>query len=293
MSFTLNGKSLVLPQDFTESVFLKASEESLVARLSGQTPLSLAGAAVPIYAGGISAGIVAEGANAPVGDAGGSLKYISPKKVSVIIPVSKEMAAANPGDLMQHVKADLSAAIGRALDDLTLHAKDSISGAPVAGYIALTNTANKVELVGVDYKSAILAGFDLVGASYDVTAAGFDTRLRGKILNTTNEVQFGLPNLSGNQDVFVAGVPAQFARTVGKVAGAETGIHGVLGDWTKLRYGFASAIELETSDQATITDGSGNNINLFQAGMIALKVTATIGSVVLDDNAFSTIIDAV
>ncbi|MFF5793685.1 phage major capsid protein [Paeniglutamicibacter sp. NPDC012692] len=290
MSFTLNGKSIELPKEFTDSVFLKASEESLVARLSGQTPLTLAGATVPIYTGGISAGIVAEGANAPVGDAGVSLKYINPKKVSVVIPVSKEMASANPGDLMAHVKADLSAAIGRALDDLTLHAKDSISGAPVAGYVALTATSNEVELVGADYKSAILAGFDLVGAEYDVTAAGFDSRIKGKILNVTNEVQFGLPNLTG-QEVYVAGVPAQFARTVGRVNNVDTKVRGIVGDWSKVRFGFASGIELETSDQATITDGSGNNINLFQSGMIALKVTASIGSVVLDDKAFATIVD--
>lgn len=290
-TFSLNGKNIELPKEFTDSVFLRASEESVVARLSGQTPMSLAGSTVPIYTGGIEAGVTAEGANAPLSSAGVALKHLIPVKISTIVPVSKEMAQANPGDLMRHVQADLSAAIGRSLDNLVLHAKDSKTGAPVAGYTALTATSNKVVLTDADYKAAILAAFDLVGAEYDANGFAFDSRLKGAILNVVNETQFGLPNLA-DQNLNVAGVAAQFARTVGKVNGVETGTHGILGDWTKLRYGFASGIELETSDQATITDATGNHINLWQAGLIGLKVTATIGGVVLDDKAFAVINEA-
>lgn len=290
MSFTLNGKSIELPPEVVQSVFLKAGEESVIARLSGQTPLTLSGATVPVYAGGVEAGVVAEGANAPVGDGAVALKHIVPQKVSVIVPVSKEMATANPGDLLTHINADIASAIGRALDTLILHGKDARTSAPVAGQVGVASTAKRVELVGSDYKAAILAGFGLVDADYDVNGAAFDTRSRANVLATVNEVQFGLPNLA-SQELLVAGVPSAFSRTVGKAAGTDTKIKGLVGDFEKIRWGFASNLELSQSTEATLTTETGT-INLWQADMIGIKATATIGGVVLDTNAFAVIEDA-
>lgn len=290
MTVKINGSAITLPKEFLDSVFVGAQEASVVARLSGSDAVTLGGNAYPIYTGGIEAGVVGEGENASISNPNFGVKYLEPVKVSTVITVSKEMASENPGDLLRHVQSDLSASIGRALDALALHGKDAKSGAPVAGKTGVAATLNRVEVVNGDLKAALLGAFDLVDAEADANGLAVDSRSRGRLLNVTGETQYGLPANLVTNEVNVAGVPAVFGRTVGRTAGVDNKIKAILGDWSNLRYGFARDIELETSTEATLVDGD-QIISTFQKGLVALKVTATVGAVVINDKAFAVIED--
>lgn len=292
MSFNITDATAgqPLPKEFAATVNKLAAEESLVARLSGRTPLTLGGKTIPVYNGGIEAGVVAEGQAKPVSKPSTGVKYLVPHKVATIVIVSDELVRENPGNMLDHIQSDLGAAIGRALDQMVLHGKDAKSGAPIANQTGVTATSNRIELVGGDYKTAILAAHDAVDPEYDVNAIAFDKRVRSAVLQTAQDVQYGLPDLAANS-VMVAGFPTQFARTVGRTAGAENSIKGIVGDWSQLQYGFAQDIVLKRSTEASVVDSEGNTVNLWQNNLVGLLVEATMGGIVLDENAFSVIAD--
>lgn len=290
--FTSKDSKLVLPTEYAQTVFAKAREASVVGRLATASPLTLGGTTLPIYNGEVNMGVVAEGARKPVEKPDTAVKTITPMKMAAIVVVSDEMVRADPGQMFEAIQSDMSDAVGRALDALVIHGADARTGNRIPGQTALVDSTKTVELAKGDYKTAVLAGFDLVGENYDVNGVAADSRSKSRLLSTVNEVQFGLPNLAA-QDFTVAGVPAAFGRTVGRVGGAEKDTRLVIGDWSKIRYGFATGVEITRSSEATIVDESGEVISLFQSNLVALRVETFIGATVLNSDAFAVVKDSV
>jgi hypothetical protein len=54
-------------------------------------------------------------------------------------------------------------------------------------------------------------------------------------------------------------------------------IVGIAGDWTQAKYGIVNGIEFSYADQASIDDGNGNTINLWQQNMVTVLVEAELG----------------
>lgn len=233
-------------------------------------------------------GVVAEGGRKPLEKPGTSMHTITPHKMAAIVVVSDELIRQNPGQVFENIQADLADSVGRALDSLVLHGTDARTGIKISGQTAVTDTTNSVALANGDYKAAVLSGFDLVGTQYDVDGIAADSKAKAKLLATVNETQFGLPNLAA-QEFSVAGVPTAFGRTVGRNGGEDKDTRLVLGDWDRVRYGFASGIEITRSNEATIVDDGGEVISLFQNNLVALRVETFIGATVLDTNAFATV----
>ena len=290
--FSTKDSKLVLPTEYAQTVFAKARETSVVGRLATASPLTLGGTTLPIYNGEVNMGVVAEGARKPVEKPEAALKTITPMKMASIVVVSDEMVRADPGQMFEAIQADMSDAVGRALDALVLYGADARTGNKIPGQTAVLDSTKAVELAKGDYKTAVLAGFDLVGENYDVNGIAADSRTKGRLLATVNEVQFGLPNLAA-QDFTVAGVPAAFGRSVGRVGKADKDTRLVIGDWSKIRYGFATGVEISRSNEATIVDESGEVVSLFQNNLLALRIETFIGATVLNSDAFAVVKDAV
>lgn len=288
--FGTSDAKVTLPQEVTATIFDKARETSVVARLANSTPLTLAGSQIPVYEGEVNLGTVAEGGRKPIEKPSASVKTITPVKMAAIVPVSEELVRTNPGGMFDAIQADLSDAVGRALDALMIHGVDARTGNAIAGQTSISDTTHVVELAGGDYKAAVLSGFDLVGENYDVNGIAADSRTKTKLLSVVNEATVGLPDLSA-QNFTVAGVPTAFGRSVGRAGGAEQGVKLAVGDWSKVRYGFASGIEITRSNEATLVQDDGTVISLFQENLVALRVETFIGGVVLDDNAFALVKD--
>lgn len=277
-----------VPAEIAKSVFKNAREASVVARLANSTPLSLSGTTIPVYDGEVNLGVVGESGKKPTEKPGTSMHTIAPHKMAAIVVVSDELVRQNPGEIFDNIQADMSDAVGRALDSLVLYGADARTGTRVAGQTAVLDTTKTVELASGDYKTAILSGFELVGEKYDVNGIAADSRAKASLLSTVNEVQVGLPNLVA-QDFTVAGVPTAFARTVGRNGGQDKDTRLVLGDWNRLRYGFASGIEMTRSSEATLVDANGEVISLFERNLVALRVETFIGATVLDNDAFAVV----
>lgn len=294
---TLDGNAVGLPKNFIENTYKTAFEQSVVGRLSGQTPMTLGDNIVPISNGGFRVGVVGEGQAKPVTKPTFGAKTITPIKVAGIVIVSDEVAKLNPAGMVTEIQSQMSNAISVAIDDLVLHGRNPLNGAPLAnglfGITSANGSQNKVELVGNDWKTAIYAAYDLAGADKDPNGLAIDTRSRTQISLTVQDVQYGLADLSSPTAV-VAGLPAVYGRSVAKSANVDTGAKAIIGNWSEgLKYGFAESIEMKRSSDASIVDADGVTHNLFQENKTAFLIEAKIGWGITDPSAFAIITDAV
>jgi hypothetical protein len=89
----------------------------------------------------------------------------------------------------------------------------------------------------------------------------------------------------------VLGLTAHFHKAapgrIGAYAGPTPPVRAFLGDFSQLKWGYADAIRFKVSDQATLTDGAGNTVNLWQTNQVAVMCEVTFGWVVGDLDAFA------
>jgi HK97 family phage major capsid protein len=302
----LDGVSGLVPKPYATAILKRATEQSVVQRLSGSMPIPLTGATIAMQTGHIEAGVVGEGEAKPVGGTSYGTKTIRPIKVAAIAVVSDELIRVNPAGVWDNISQDLSDAITRSFDLAVLYGRNAKTGAQIAGMEYVNQTTNRVELgtstaVQGGLSSDLIAGYNLVvnGDQLDNGFTGFaaDPRFRGALIGSVDNqgrpiFQQGI-NLSDPVDS-VLGLPTAYGRSVsGRVgASAPSAVRAFGGDWGALKYGFAQELTVATSKEATIVDGA-NTYHLFQQNMTAVLVEATFGWLITDTDSFVAYEDAV
>ena len=296
MAITLDGHAVPLPANYAQTLMKNAFQQSVIAPLTSSEPIPMGvDTIIPQYDGGIEAGFVGEAEPKPVSSAAYTFKTLAPRKLATIVVVSKEAARLNPQQMMQLVEADMRNAITRAIDFAILYGKDAKSGDALSGASFVNQTTKRVELTSGDLVPQILDGYDQAAASdtSDPSGFAFDSRFRTKVAMATQQVRTPegvpqpMPNLATAADT-VAGLRAAYGRVVAGRVGtnADTGVKGFVGDWSKVRWGYAEQITMQRSTEATIVDGV-NTYHLFQQNLIALLVEAHVAWTVLDTAAFA------
>lgn len=299
MAITIDGLTVDLPQSWAETVMKEAFQESVVGQLSPSEPLPTNGKVIPVYDGGFEVGYTAELGRKPVSDASLSFKGITPQKFAGLLIVSREAARANPANMLNIVQSDMRNAVARQLDLGIFYGLSAITGAPIPSVSSVNETTQRVELdTTADLVPQFLEGYDLASeGESDPNGWAFDSRYRTRIaLASQQELAPAggvspMPNLAGTAGT-LGGLPVAYGRTVaGRVgANADTGVKGFVGDWSKLRWGFSSNIELTRSDQASVVTGDGSTVNAFQDNAIIYRVEFEAGWYV-DPTAFAAIED--
>lgn len=193
MAVTANQLSSVsptlLPPTITGPIFNKATETSAVMQLARRVQLSVnAQTAIPVPMDVPRAGWVTEGGTKPAGNAGVGAKIMQGKKVSLLLPVSQELAMTNAGGLYDQLSQDLPTALARAFDMAAIHNLDSATGGagPFGAANALVSTPN-AQVIGSSAASAGGVYSDLwlgirqvlnASTPYDFTGFAADPRLR-------------------------------------------------------------------------------------------------------------------
>lgn len=301
MAITLDGLDVTskLPTDWADTTLRKAFQNSVVGQLSAAEPIPTNGKIIPIYEGGFEVGYTKELGRKPVSDVKATAKAITPCKFAGIIVVSKEAARANPGRLLEIMQADMRNAVQRQLDLAILFGISANGGAAIPDATFINQTTNTVELdASKDLVPQFLAGYDLVASGdgeYDPNGYAFDSRMRTRVALASQQMltvpgaSTPMPNLAVTTGT-LGGLPVAYGRTVGRRFSGDpkgNGVVGVVGDWSKLRWGYSSNLELTRSDQASIVDAKGQTINTFQDNAIAYRVEFEAGWYV-DPSAFAT-----
>jgi|GEM_PF-4415193 len=292
---TLDGQTVPMSKEFAPTVMKHAFEQSVVGQLTSSEPLPLGEYVIPQYDGGFEVGVVGEGKPKPVSTPTASHKVIKPVKLAGIVVVSMEAVKKDPVGMMKIIQADMTNAISRGIDYCILYGKSPLTGVDVAGAVSVNQTTSRVELAAGDLVPQILAGYDLAAASdtADPNGFAFDSRFRTKVAMATQQIRTPegvpqpMPNLAVAADT-VAGLKAAYGRVVAGRIGTQpdTKVRGFVGDWSKVRWGFADSIDIRRSTEATIVDG-GNTYHLFQDNLQALLVECIVGWTVLDVQAFA------
>lgn len=299
MAVTLDGVQADLPKEWADTLMKNAFQESVVGQLSNAEPLPTNGKVIPVYDGGFEVGYTAEMGRKPVSDVGMSFQGITPQKFAGLLVVSREAARANPGQMMNIIEQDMKNAVSRQLDYGIFYGKSAFDGSPIPAVTSLNATTNRVEITAGDLVPQILAGYDLAAVETDPDGFAFDSRWRTRIALASQQqlAPAGgispMPNLSQAVGSF-AGLNTAFGRSVAGRIGKQpdTGVRGFVGDWSKLRWGFSSNIELTRSDVATVVTGDGQTVNAFQDNAIVYRVEFEAGWYI-DPTAFAAFDDKV
>lgn len=307
-----------LPSDFAPKavvgeIFAKAQEQALLPQLGAEQIEVIYGEThIPVsttepQAGQVGVGTAnedREGYAKPLSGVGWGSRSFSPIKLAVIVTASEEFARSNPQNLFGSIRGKLSSAIARAMDLAVFHRRNALTGAlllgaDLQGLVDTTNVVN-YDPAGANAGNLVndlLAAYDLIGEDYDPGRWVFDPRYRTKLAAAMrgvdlngNLLQPGDVNLAA-QESSVLGLPANFHKAAPGRIGAYTGptppVRAFLGDFSQLKYGFADQIRFKVSDQATLTDGSGNVVNLWQTNQVAVMCEVTFGWVIGDLDAFA------
>jgi len=313
----------MLPETVVGDIFSKAEQQSILMTLGQRVPVSLNETFVTVDGTFPEAGQVGgttlesrEGARKPLaGVTYGSRKGFMPIKLAVIVTVSREYALTNPEGYYSQLTTKLSGAIARAADLAVVHGRDALRGTPLVGISNnsyINATQNRVTLdfsapAGPgDVIDQFIAGWKMVTdenngpGNYEVTHMAAVPSIRPDLMTIRRSDGTplfnpgGVPSTGSEINLYsggvgsLLGIPTSFHRVVGGRIGnnAGTNVKVLAGDWSQLCYGYADAISVRISDQASLVDEAGETINLWQTNQIAVLAEATFGWYVNDPNAF-------
>lgn len=268
-------------------------------RLGGTVPVTLGETSIPTTTQRPEVGVVGEGEAKPVSETGYGVKTFKPVKMATIVVVSEEFARANVGGTYEQISDDLSFAIARGADLLTMHGRSPLTGQLVEGKQYINQTSNRVVLGSTPQEEGgiagdLVAGYELVvndDSSDEFTGFAADSRLRPRLIGATDKN--GRPllqtatNLADRMDT-VLGLPTAYSRAVsGRIgASADSSVRAFGGDWSQIRWGFAQEMTIKVSTEATVMI-DGQLVSLWQHNLVGLLVEATFGWVIGNVDAFA------
>lgn len=217
------------------------------------------------------------------------------KKLGVIIPVSKEFLRYTVTDFFEQMKPLIAEAFYKKFDQAALFGNGSpyVAGTSVwerivASGQSIAQGTNPNLYLDVNDMIALLeeGDHDFNGLT---TTKSFRKDLRGTVdtnnLPIFNDTTAGAPST-------ILGQPIAYAP---KASFDKTKALALAGDWDMARYGILQGIEYKVSEDATLTtiqDAQGNDVNLFERDMFALRATMHVAFMTLKDDAFAALTPA-
>lgn len=296
---------VVLPKEVSSEIWANTQEASAVMQLARQIPLPGSGVTIPIITGDAEADWVTETGNKPVSRSTLGSKNITPYKLAVVEPFSREflrdlpalyaeLVNRLPGALSKKFDATVFGTTAPGSDFATLGAATAVALAPHASAVTKNTYAGLVEaytkVAGAD---GVLDGWALSSQAKGLLLGQVDTTGRPLLLES---IQNGsaVPQLLGEPVYYTKGVYA---------AGTPATI-GFAGDWSSAVYGTVEGVRIAVSSEATLQDGTQTitvgaetaeipaYLSLFQKNMVAILAEIEIGFQVRDVNRFVKLTDA-
>lgn len=270
--------SMALPSALSAEVLQKASQESAIMRLAEKIDLPGTGVTIPVIVSDPVAAWVSETEKKPVNNATPGTKLMQAFKIATIMTFSKELVR-DAAALYREIVNKGPAAIAKVFDQTIIGATAAPSASNfdtfancTAVSIANANNGTYLGLVAANQNIATAGGRMngvAVGAQGEsLLFSAVDTTGRPIFMPTANDGSIGAvlgSQIVENNGLYVAGTsPAP-------------NVVGIAGDWTQAKYGIVNGIEFSFADQASIDDGNGNTINLWQQNMVAVLVEAELG----------------
>lgn len=265
-----NRSDITLPVAVSREIMQKAQEASAVMKLARQITLPGNGAAIQVITSDPEASWVGETAAKPISNPGLSTKIMRGYTLAVIVPFSNQFrrdAAALYDALIER----LPAALGKKFDDTVFHGSAPGSDFDTFASVTAQSLASDVYdgLVAADTDIALHGG---VTNGYVISAQG-----RGILLGAKdgNDRPLFINNTSEGAIPMILGARTELSKAAFK--SGSPSVVGYAGDWTQALYGIVEGVKINYSADATLEDGEGNTINLFQQNMFAVRAEIEVG----------------
>ena len=273
-----NRTNITLPADVSAEILQKTQEESAIMRLARQIALPGRGTSINVITSDPEATWVGETSAKTVANPGLSTKLMTPYKLAVIVPFSKEFRR-DVSSLYDALVQRLPRALGLKFD------KTVIGGsAPGANFDVLSGcTAQNIGTT--PYLSIVAADTDIATNGGDMNGIALSPAGKGVLLAALDGENRPLFNDVASDGIpRVLGAPVMITKGAYKAGAASSGstpavpnIVGVAGDWTQALYGTVEGVEITYSEDATLIDSNSNPIYLFQQNMFAVRAEIEIG----------------
>lgn len=285
MAVNTNRTNISLPSEVSQEILQKTQEGSAIMRLARQITLPGRGLTIPVITGDPEPTWIGETDTKASSNPTLATKLMQAYKLAVIVPFSMEFRR-DLAALYDALVARLPAALGKKFDKTVFGATapgtnfDTLGGATAQ----TLNGTNGAYAALVDAKVAIAtAGYVMNGVALSPQGEGVllgekDSTGRPLFVSSVHEGATGA--LLGAQTYVTSG-----AYLAGNPQNANT--VGVVGDWTQAMYGTVEGVKIDMSEQATLTDSSGNPLNLWERNMFAVRAEIEVGFRVSDLSAFN------
>ena len=282
-----NRSNIQLPNAVSSEILQKTKEASAIMRLARKVTLPGNGVQIPMITGDPEAQWVTETGAKPVSNPTLDKKIMQAHKLAVIVPFSNEF------------RRD-AAALYRALVDrlpgvLAKKYDATVFFGPESG--SLANFDDLSAVTAQSLQSSVYGG--LVNADTDISEQGgtingyaFSPQGRGMLLGALDGVnrpifinnvsESAIPRILGALTYFTKGAYKAGSVAAGSDA-AVPDIVGFAGDWSHAMWGTVEGVQIDVSDQATLTYTDALNqevtLNLWQNNMFAVRAEIEVGFV--------------
>lgn len=271
MAIDLNKSNVSesLPAELSSEVWAKAVKDSVVLQLAQRMTLPGNGVEVPIITGEPTATWTTETGKIETSKPTFTTKTMRGYKVSMIVPFSNEFKR-DLNSLYSAIIDRAPQALGRAIDQTVF----GIKTAPGEGFATLKDCAKIDASAGLDWAKLVSADAKIAEADGEANAWVLSPSAKSQLLTATDTT--GRPLYVSNMTTDGAmpallGQPTYFTKNI-----TGGNVIGCLGDWTSAVVGIVEDIKMSVSDQASVTI-DGQNVNLFEHEMFAVKFVMEIG----------------
>lgn len=276
-----------LNAEMSAPIFEDAARQSTAMRLFPQVPLGAEGKDIPIVLSKVTAGWAVEGGEKHKTKGSLDILTMSPKKLTAISVMSKEVVRANPGGYSTSMNAGFAEAFATAFDYAVFHnlGGDGTGTGPFTTAVANTTHAVTIGTAASLYLD-IVGGIKLLNKSGKrVTGLAWDDLTEWLLLGAVDSNNKPLLQPSAAEGVYATVANKPLSLVPGLANGNTVGF---LGDWDKGAWGVVGGISYDVSTQATVTI-NGQLVSLWENNMVAVLAEAEYGFVLKDAQHFATL----
>lgn len=282
-------RRLTIPNEIAREIWANAEHQSAVMQLAQRVDLGYGSKSIDVLAGNPIADWTVETGEKPVSNATLSLKTMTPYKLAVIETFSEEFVNQENAVYEELVRR-LPAAIGAKLDATVFGGIapgtgfDVLTGSTAVSIAAGQNTTVYDQLITV-LQTIGTAGYDLNG--FALSAQG-QALILGATDSAGRPIFINSPITDGAAGQILG---ARVVKSQESYAAGTPNTIGYAGDFSKMRYGIVGDINIAVSRDASLSDGNGNILHMFQRDMVAVRCEAYVGVVVANAGAFVKLTD--
>lgn len=285
-----NRTNIQLPNDVSREILQKTQESSAIMQLAQRVDLPGNGVQIPMITGDPTASWVTETDSKPVSNPTLDKKIMQAHKLAVIVPFSNEFRRDIPAlynALVQRLpnvlakKYDQTVFFGPASSLANFDNFSAVSAQALDTYGKTAYDGLVAAEIDISEQGGVTNGYVLSPQARGILLAACDTTGRPIFVDSVHEG--GINRLLG-ANAYVR--QAAYKEGTSGASGGSSGkpdIVGFVGDWTHAMWGTVQGVQIDISDQATLTYINASNqtatMNLWQQNMFAVRAEIEVGFV--------------